>query len=188
MGALDWIGQFFETLALFVPRRVIVRATHRAVKWRYGKHVFELTPGIHWYWPFVSEIENHPVARQTVSLPTQTLFTKDQKQIVVGAMLTYRISDIVLAIGERNFDFFETMRDTSQSAIVDVISTMTLEELQIGIETIVIERLTRRVRRHLRKYGISVLKCSLTDFATCRVYKLLGDGHRAHDGMMNSMA
>src|SRR4051812_4540810 len=112
-GALDWIGQFFETLALFIPRRVIVRATHRGIKWKWGSTVLELAPGIHWYWPFVSEVENHPIARQTISLPTQTLFTKDHKQVAIGAIVTYRISDIVLAVGEKNYDFYETMRDTS---------------------------------------------------------------------------
>jgi len=182
-GALDWINQFFETIALFVPRRVIVRATHRGIKWKRGRQVLELAPGVHWYWPFLSEVENHPVARQTISLPTQTLFTRDQKRVAVGAVVTYRIRDIVLAIGERNWDFNETMRDTSQSAVVEVISTLALEELQHGIDNLVIEQLTRRVRRHLRKYGISVLKCSLADFATCQVIKLLSDATRTHDGV-----
>jgi regulator of protease activity HflC (stomatin/prohibitin superfamily) len=182
-GALDWIGQFFESVALFVPRRVIVRATHRGIKWKRGKHVCELVPGVHWYWPFLSEVENHPVARQTVSLPTQTLLTKDDKQVVVGAIVVYRINDVVLAIGERNYDFYETMRDISQSAIVEVITHLTIDELRQGIDSTVIRRLTRKVRSHLRKYGISVLKCSLTDFATCRVYKLLGDHQRSHDGL-----
>ena len=123
--ALGWIGQFFETIALFVPRRVIIRATEGAIKWKYGKNVIKLGPGIHWYWPIVTDFEKIAVARQTLNLPTQTLFTSDQQQVVVSAVITYRINDIILAIGEKNWDLDETLKDTSQAAVVEVITKMT---------------------------------------------------------------
>jgi regulator of protease activity HflC (stomatin/prohibitin superfamily) len=174
MSAFDWISQFFEMLALFVPRRVIVRATERGIKWKSGRKVVELTPGIHWYWPFTTDIEKMPVARQTMNLPDQALFTKDQHQVVVGAVVTYRITNIVLAMGEKNWDIEATLQDTSQSAVVDVISRLTLSELQDGIDTTVVERLTTQVRKQLRRYGISTLRVALTDFAACQVHKVLG--------------
>lgn len=173
-GALDWISQFFETLALFVPRRVIVAAPEQGVKWRYGCHVMALGPGIHWYWPFVSRVEVMATARQTMELEDQTLFTSDRHQVVVSAVVTYAIADIVLAIGAKNYDIEDTLADTSRAAVVDVVSKMTLAELQQGIDDEVVLALTKCARRQLRKYGVSVRRVALTNFAACRVYKLLG--------------
>jgi hypothetical protein len=102
---------------------------------------------------------------------TQVLTTKDGQRVVVGTVVVYRIADVVQAIGERNWDHASTIADTTQVAIAGA----TLAELRDGIAAESInERLTAAVRRQLRRFGVQVHRCSITDFADCRVLKLVG--------------
>lgn len=173
MGAFEWVGQIVEYVLKIVPRLVLIRATHRGIKWRLGKKVFELKPGLHMYWPLITDMETVVVARQTLNLPTQVLLTKDRQQIVVGCLIVYRIKDIILAIGERNFDVDSTVSDITQAAIVEVCSRRSLTELQDGITGEVEKSLTNTVRKRLRQFGVYVTRCAVTDFSTCRTYKLI---------------
>lgn len=77
----------------------------------------------------------------------------------------------MLAIGARNWDCETTIADVTRAAISKVVNASTLDELAEGIET----RLTKECRRQLRQFGVYVHRTALTDFSTCRVYKVLGD-------------
>lgn len=173
MEAFAWIGQIVEALGSLIPRIVLIRATHRGVRWRRGKVVKQMSPGLHIYWPIITDVEQIVVARQTLNLPTQVLMTKDRHQIVVGCLVVYRIRDVVLAIGERNYDVDSTVSDVTQAAIVEVCSTRTLDQLQDGISWEVEKALTRTTRKRLRQFGVYVQRCAVTDFSCCRTYKLI---------------
>jgi hypothetical protein len=133
MEAFAWIGQIIETLGKFIPRLTIVKATMGGVKWRSGKTVKPMMPGLHVYWPIVTEIELIVTARQTLNLPTQVLMTKDRQKVVVGTVVVYRIKDIVQAIGEKNWDVDTTISDITKTAIVSEIAKLTLDELLAGV-------------------------------------------------------
>ena len=66
--ALAWVGQIFEWVGRFIPRWVIIPPTRGGIKFVHGSKVVPLGPGIHWYWPAVTEYHEYPVARQGVDL------------------------------------------------------------------------------------------------------------------------
>lgn len=173
------LGQILEALFSVVPRLCIIRATHNAIKWRHGKIPIACGPGLMIYWPLVTEVELLVVARQPLNLPTQSLMTKDKHQVVVGAVVVYRISDIVKAIGERNWDVESTVGDITQVAIVEEITRRNLDDLLKGVsegkDSDLNRALTQNCRDQLRQFGVYVARCGLTDFSTCRVYKVLGN-------------
>lgn len=174
--AFAWLGQIFEAILKFVPRILIVRATHGGVKWRYGSDVRPLFSGLHVYWPLVTEIEVIVTARQTLALPKQVLTTKDNKKVVVGTVVVYRIRDVVQAIGKINWDVDTTINDITQAAVVSVIARHTLQELLNMVTTDALnDALTEATRKELRQFGVFVSRCKLTDFADCRVYKVVMD-------------
>ena len=173
-AAFSWLGQIFEALLQFVPRRVIVRATHGGVKWRVWGEPKELKPGVRWYWPLLSEIELHVTARQTVNTRTQALVTKDNRQVVAGGVVVYSIRDIVQAIGKLNWSPDATVGDITQAAIMQVITRLTYEEILTGISEATEEELTTRCKKALRQYGIYVHRAALTDFSVCKTLNLLG--------------
>lgn len=167
---LDILGQFLTAILGVIPRLVIVRTTHRGIKFRFGKHPKEMGPGLYVYWPVVTQIEILPVARQTNSLPNQVLMTKDKQTIVVSGFVVYTVKNMLLAYGSMNYDVGLTLDDVARSALVEIVSMKTLDEMQAGIAS----EFTQLCRRRLKQYGIGVHKASLTDLCPCRVYRLVG--------------
>lgn len=172
-AAFAWVGAIAEWFGKFFPRWEVIPTTHGGVKWVKGATVVVMNPGIHWYWPVTTVITLYPTARQTVNLRSQTLTLKDGKTVVVGGMLVYDIVDIE-AILAHTWDPEETIRDIAAGALHDVICQHTWEELTTRQRSGELDRALRRdAKKDLDKYGVRVLRTTLTDLAPCRVYKLM---------------
>lgn len=175
MEAFAWLSEIFNGLLSFIPRPVIVRATHGGVKWRLGKKVREMVPGWHWYWPLTTEIEVIVTARQTHDLPSpQAVETRDGVSVAVGSLIVYSINDIVQAIGERNWDVDSTVNDITKAAIVGVVSQWDYSDLRDELTDTVEKELTAMCRKHLRQFGVYVHRCAVTDFSHTTVRMLFG--------------
>jgi regulator of protease activity HflC (stomatin/prohibitin superfamily) len=170
----QWLGDIINALLEFVPRRVIVRATHGGIRFGPRGGSTELKPGWHIWWPLIHEIDLIPVARQTINTSTQALMTLDGKQVVVGGVIIYRVNNVVQAIGKQNYDLDETVNDIFQAAIVEVITSWTSEKLLKEINGKVEEDLTDTCRKQLRCFGVYVSRAALTDYSECRSLNLLG--------------
>jgi regulator of protease activity HflC (stomatin/prohibitin superfamily) len=172
-GAFAWIGQIVEWFGQFFPRWTIIRTTHAGVKFVKGKKTVALGPGWHVWWPLTTDLLVHPVARQAADLRTQTLMTTDGKTLVVGGLIVYEIKDIE-AILAHTWDPDQTIKDITLSAIHDVLVRMSWVEVRTGQELGTLGlKLRRRARRELDKYGVRVLRVTITDLAQTRVYKLM---------------
>lgn len=173
MNALDWIGQIADWLGRFIPRWVIVETTHGAVKFVKGAQVVALGPGVHWFWPITTEFVAYPTARQATDLRAQTLCTTDDRSIVVGGMVVYEITDIE-AIVARTYEPDDTIRDIALSAIHDVCCQKSWAELKDAQRKGDLDKeLKREVAKELSRFGVKVLKTTLTDLAPCKVLKLM---------------
>lgn len=179
VSLFGFLGQIIEAILSFVPRLVVIRATHRGVKWKRGKYPVAVGPGLAIYWPLVSELEQIPVARQTLNLPTQHLVTSDDVPVALGGFVVYTIEDIVLAIGEKNFDVDDTVSDLAQAALVEEVIGLSYSELLDGLsggrESEVYEAMTQNLHEQLEEFGVAVERAGLTDFAKCRVFRILQD-------------
>lgn len=165
-AAFAWLGQIFEALLQFVPRRVIIRATEGGVKWSLWREPIEMKPGIRIYWPLITDIHVSNVARDSFNTPTQPLQTKDGKEVVAGGVVVYHINDVIQAWGKQNIDPANTAQDITQAVIADVVSRHThqyiLEELCGKIE----EEITAKARKQLRQFGVYVSRAGLAAFST----------------------
>lgn len=172
-GALEWISQIVGWVGQFIPRWVIVHTTHGAIKFVRGAKVVTLGAGWHLYWPLTTDFVTYPTARQAVDLRTQTFVTSDDRTIGVGGLIVYEIKDIA-AILAHTFDPEVTIRDITASAIHDVCCRKTWDELKAGQRNGSLDReLRREASRGLERYGVKVLKTTLTDLAPCRVLKVI---------------
>ena len=171
-SAFAWFGEIIQWVGAFIPRLLIVRATERGVKWVHGKKVVAMQPGLHFYWPVVTEFTIRVVARQTLNMPAQTLITKDKKQVVVTGMVVYNVNDIVKAIGEQSWDVDNTVGDLTQAAIVGVVTNTNFDELS-KLDDQMIDKLTDATRKKLKKFGVYIEKCFLTDFCTTKVLRIV---------------
>lgn len=171
-SAFGWIGDLAKAIGSFVPRLLIVRSSHRVVKYVCGSEVVLLEPGLHVYWPLVTEIEPVAVVQQGIDLPTQLVETADGYTLAVGGVAEYEIVDAVrfLANTENGFD---TIRFVCTAAILRVVRRSDLQELRSagdGLE----RSLTRGAQRLLTRYGVRVRRVGLSDFARTRAVHLTG--------------
>lgn len=183
-SALGWLGALIEWFGQFFPRWTIVNTTEAGVKWitRWRRtsrwtwvsyiEVQAFGPGMQFHWPVRTELLKHPVARQTLDLRPQTLSTADDKPILAGGLISYRIHDIEKALAHTEH-IDSTIRDAALSAIHSVITKMTWSELKAAEQSEELDKKLRlAARRVLEPYGVRVIKMSITDLAPTRVIKL----------------
>ena len=178
-AAFGWLGEIFSAILEFVPRREIIRATHKGVSFKRGKKVIPLGPGITWYWPFWTEISTYPSVEQSLNLPDQNLTTKDLETVTVSGVVFYSISDIVKALSAQ-WDLEDTMSDRSMGVIADIVCDITFQEINENRKQLN-SKMTSLIRRTLKPYGIHVIDARLTDFAKGKVIAVVGGGNAIVD-------
>ena len=167
-SAFSWLGQIFEALLQLVPRRVIVRATERGVKWSLWREPKEIPPGFRVYWPLISDIEIVIVARQSFNTPHQPLQTKDGVAVVAGGVVVYSIENVSRAIGKVNWSPEETAQDIVQAVLASVITSHSHEYILANLAGDLETEITMKCRQQLRKYGVRVSRVGLCAFSATR--------------------
>lgn len=170
--AFGWIGEIFQTLLRLVPWLVIVPATHEGVAFVHGRRVKRWTPGLHWYWPVATTYRMMMTVRQTQKIQSKVVMTKDRKTVIVGAMVTYHVDDIVAAL-VHIADLASDVIERAQGAILTEVTRHTLDDIQddrAAFNT----RLTTVASAALNGYGVQVLQIQLTEFAPTRAITLNG--------------
>ena len=179
-AAFAWVGHIADWLGRFFPRLKIVPTTHGWVKFVYGSKVLSGGAGLVWYWPLVTEFKSYPTARASLNLRAQTItVSPDQTTVLVEAMIVYAIEDIE-KIAAYTWEPDETIADISISAVHEVISSLSWEQIQQqnqrqprhrGSE--LDSKLKAEVGSALADYGVRVITVTLTNLAKCRVLKLV---------------
>lgn len=167
-----WIGQIFQTLLKLLPWLVIVPATHGGVAFVRGSRVKEWKPGLHWYWPVVTTYKLMATVRQTQMIKSKTVMTRDLQTVIVGALVTYVVDDIVAALA-KIADLPSDIMERSLEAILTEVSKNTLEDIQ-GDRPAFNRTLTEAVSNAMNGYGMYVLQAQLTEFAPCRAFAING--------------
>lgn len=173
MGAFEWISALVEWFAKFMPHYVVVRSNMGGVRFKGGKNPVPLVSGVHWYWPWRTEIELFPVKRQADDLRSQTVVTTDDKVVIVSGMVIYAVHDPIL-FGADTYDGPTTVIEISLTAIHDVVCQMSWDELKTEQRKGTLDtKLKNAAARMLVEYGVTVMKVMLTDLAPGRVLKLI---------------
>ena len=167
----DWIGDLIEWVLSIFPRLVIIRSTNRAVKFVRGKKLVLVEPGLMVYWPLVTEVIHLAVVRQTLNLPTQRLVTKDGKRVIASAVVVFAVSDAIQAVG-LSWDWEDTIKDISMASVAAIITGAEYDDLVSSLSGKLRVDLTTECRVQLKKYGVRVQKCLLTDFCPASVIAL----------------
>ncbi len=136
----------------------------------HGRRIKEWKPGLHWYWPVATTYKVIAVVRQTQMIQAKVIMTKDLKTVIVGALVTYLVDDVVSAIA-KVADLPSDVIERSQESIFAEVGEHTIQGVQadrLGFN----RKLTERVSLTLNGYGVRVLQVQLTEFAPCRAFAL----------------
>ena len=172
--ALGWIGEIFQTLLKLLPWLVIVPATHEGVAFVRGRHVKKWTSGLHWYWPVATTYKTIAVVRQTQLIQSKVVMTKDYKTVIAGALVTYYVDDVVLALA-KVADLASDVMERAQGSIYEVIGAHSLEDIQADRQMFR-DKLTARVGEALNGYGVQIIQVQLTEFAPARALAINARG------------
>lgn len=149
----------------------IVPHYQEAVLLRLGKFKAVLKPGLHWKIPFFDEVIDHHVVVTTLSLPAQSLYTKDKQNIVAKGVVKYKISDVKTFLLEV-YDAKDAISDMTQSILKNILTELSLEEC---ISTDIDSILTKKSRVEAKKWGVEIQQVTLTDIAPIRSFRLIND-------------
>jgi regulator of protease activity HflC (stomatin/prohibitin superfamily) len=142
-----------------------------AVVLRFGKFHKVAKPGLHFRIPIVDEFMTNHVVVTTLSLPPQSLYTKDKQNIVVKGVIKYRIADVQTFLLEV-YDAQDALSDMTQSIIKNVVMDKSLEEC---IDTEIDNLLSKKARVEAKKWGVEIQQVTLTDLAPIRSFRLIND-------------
>lgn len=184
--ALAWVGQIAEWFGQFIPRWKILDSRSGAVKfqtlrvrdllrarWDTSCKTTALGPGLHFYWPAVTEIRAWVVARQNLDLVSQTVTTADGKVIVVGGILEFRLIDPLKLVGD-SWNPDNTIRGRAAGVLHRICADGTWADLQRDQASgALVQRLRRALHRRLKPLGVKVIAVEFSDFAPTRVLRLV---------------
>jgi regulator of protease activity HflC (stomatin/prohibitin superfamily) len=164
---IDLISNWLEKIVPFF----IVMEYEKAVVLRFGKFHKVAKPGLHFRIPIVDEFMTNHVVVTTLSLPPQSLYTKDKQNIVVKGVIKYRIADVQTFLLEV-YDAQDALSDMTQSIIKNVVMDKSLEEC---IDTEIDNLLSKKARVEAKKWGVEIQQVTLTDLAPIRSFRLIND-------------
>ena len=113
MSAFQWLNELMAWLGRLVPRIELVRATHRAVLFGRNGRIVEIAPGLFWYWPIVTEVEQVCITERSTQISTTLVANKIQAVAVV-----WRIVQPVEVLRKYR-DIGCRMDDAVQASLVD---------------------------------------------------------------------
>lgn len=164
---IDVLLNFLEQL---MPVQII-KQYQKGILFRLGKHKKELKPGIHFKIPFLDDVDYYGIATTTLTLPVQSIVTKDGISVVVKGVVKYKIDNIVI-FGIEVSDAIDALSDMSCGIIFDLITNKTYQETREMNMTKVI---TALVKNEAKKWGIAVNKVTFTDYSPMKSLRLFNE-------------
>ena len=137
-----------------------------------GHRIKEWKAGLHWYWPVVTTYKLMTIVRQTQLIQSKVVMTKDLRSVTVGALVTYFVDDVVIAL-TKIADLPSDVIERSQGAILSEVSLNTLADIHAGRAEFN-RKVTERISNALNGYGVKILQAQLTEFAPSRAFTLSG--------------
>lgn len=163
---IDLIVQFLE----FFRFCTIIDCYERGVRLRFGKFHSELGPGLHFQLPFfVDNILNENVVSKLHQLFTQSVATKDDKQIAMGVVVCYSIRSIEKALLEVE-SVNQAVNDACQATVVDAILSSPWDEVRAPEFS---TKMTALCRKRAWKYGIEIESVRFCELALVRTYRTI---------------
>jgi len=95
---MEWLKVIFDRLLSIFPRILILTSYEAAIRVTFGKYCKSKQTGWYIYWPLIQRVIWLEIQTQVVDLRTQSIRTKDNKDIIISGAIQYSIKDIKKAI------------------------------------------------------------------------------------------
>lgn len=168
---MNYIKDTIEYLIKLFEWWIIVQPWEEGIRVRLGKKVKHLTKGVYLKLPFVDHCYIQTVRLRVLSLPPQTVSTKDGKTLSIVVAIGYSINDIN-KLYQTLYHPDSTICNMVSGEIADFIYTHDLESCSPkDLQEHVISQLDST------KYGIKYEYIKIIGYAVVKTYRLLQDSH-----------
>jgi regulator of protease activity HflC (stomatin/prohibitin superfamily) len=165
---IDFIIEFIDQILPVV----IIKEYDKGAFFRFGKYKKIIGPGLHFKIPFIDSIDNHTVVTTTMTLPAQSVVTKDGISVVIKAQIKYEIEDLsVFAV--KVYDAIDAISDMTCGIIFQNIKNKTYQE---ACTSDLNKLITSGAKREAKQWGINIEKITVTDFSQMRSIRLFNEG------------
>ena len=149
----------------------IINEYQRGVFLHCGKFVKTLEPGLHFKIPFIQDYIADHVVPTTLTLPCQSITTKDGKNIVAKGIIKYKIDNIKVFLLEVN-DAIDAISDMTQSIIKKQIMKREWDDcVNANLDGII----PVATKTEAQKWGIYVIQVTLSDLGIIRSFRLFNE-------------
>lgn len=168
----EFLLQFIGFMLAWVPRLIVVNSTHAGVKFKCGKTPIAMSPGLHWYWPVVTEWVQYPIVRHTHDFECQSLTTTDGVDIIISVAVVCEIHDILAALAE-NHEINDTVGDVTRGVIAEIILSHSFKDITTNFHGI-LKSMESEIGESLNVYGVTVLAVKIMELSKARTIRLAG--------------
>lgn len=162
---LDLLAGWLQALTPFV----VVYAYERGVRLRWGRYHSDLEPGLHWLIPLADSVLTVNSVTNTFKLAPQNLTTRDQKDLAVTAIVTYRVTSPKTFLLEVEGGA-EAVADVTFATVAGWVAS---QDYPTVTDPKNWPKLETKVRHAAKAYGIEVLRFGFADQCRAKALRLL---------------
>lgn len=153
-SVFGWLQQIFDGLLSFVPTRVIVPPTSVLLKYKWDGSVSEHAPGLRWYFPLLTRVEEIAIKRQSINdLPPIQFLSAENYTCLADAACVYNITSAQMYATE-NFDTENMLREAVSASLCACLMGMPLEEFK-NLDHLN-SNLTNKVEIDTEEFGVEI--------------------------------
>lgn len=167
---MEFLTKIYDAAKKLIPRIELIAPDERGVRITLGHRVKVLEPGWYFLWEIIQEIIFTTVTVQVVDLRSQSIYSKDHKNMVVSGAIKYKIADIRKAILEVQ-DFDNSLKALALGVLSAVASELTEDELSNTEE--LGNSVLKRTRDEASGWGLKLQKVYITDLGKAHNIRLL---------------
>ena len=163
---IDFLLNFLDQA---LPVKMIKTGCH-GILYRGGPFRALLQPGFHFKIPFIDILDVYSTNTTTMPLQPQSIVTADGRNVVVRAVIKYRIEDLgVFAV--KVYDATDALADITAGIVFDVVHSGTWEDIKAHNLS---KMITPKDHKEAKLWGVNVESVTITDLAEMRSIRLLG--------------
>ncbi|WP_273565694.1 slipin family protein [Maribacter halichondriae] len=133
----------------------------RALKFRFGKYITTLQPGLRWIIPFVETIQVVDIRVITINVVSQEVMTEDNVPCSIDGVVFFKISDPEKAVLEVE-EFTFAITQLSQAALRDVCGKVELDTILSKREEMG-KNIKAIVENETNHWGIEIIDVKIKD-------------------------
>jgi len=168
---MEWIKELLTLFWDYLKFWILVNHYEESVQLRCGKYYRTLTAGLYFKWPFIDYALDVYIKPDTMEIEPLSITTSDGKNISIGLMIEFQITDSRKFKVEVN-DALSNMRDIARGEMSDHLEDFGWEDIKKKTTK---NALKRKLQEHYVDMGVDVHDLKFTHKTENRVFRLLSD-------------